>query len=86
VWYPELSPTPALMAKARASRTAAEWNTFVRRFRGQMSEAVPSRTLKLLVALSAHTNFSVGCYCDREERCHRSVLRALLKEDGAIVI
>jgi uncharacterized protein YeaO (DUF488 family) len=85
VWYPELSPTPSLMAKAKASRTEAEWKAFVRRFRRQMSEAVPSRTLKLLVALSASTNFSVGCYCEREERCHRSVLRALLEEYGAVV-
>ncbi len=85
VWYPELSPMPALMAKAKASRTEAEWNEFARRFRAQMREAAPSRTLTLLAALSASANFSVGCYCDREDRCHRSVLRALLKERGAVL-
>jgi uncharacterized protein YeaO (DUF488 family) len=83
VWYPELSPTPQLMAQAKASRSAAEWNAFVRRFRQQMGEAAASRTLDLLAALSADTNFSLGCYCEQEERCHRSVLRALLAERGA---
>jgi uncharacterized protein YeaO (DUF488 family) len=83
VWYPELSPMPPLMAQAKASQSQSEWNAFVRRFRRQMSEATSSRTLDLLSALSAHANFSLGCYCEREERCHRSVLRALLEERGA---
>jgi uncharacterized protein YeaO (DUF488 family) len=86
VWYPELSPTPQLMAQAKSSRSASEWNTFVRRFRKQMGEPCARRTLDLLSALSASTNFSLGCYCEREDRCHRSVLRALLKERGADVV
>jgi uncharacterized protein YeaO (DUF488 family) len=86
IWYPELSPTPALMAQAKSSRSDAEWSAFVRRFRRQMAEASPGRTLDLLVALSASAHFSVGCYCEHEERCHRSVLRALLGERGAVVI
>ena len=85
VWYPELSPTPQLMAKAKASQSGADWNAFARRFRRQMSEPAASRTLSLLAALSKSADFSVGCYCEREDRCHRSVLRAMLKERGAVV-
>ena len=86
VWYPELSPAPELIAQAKGSESESEWNAFVRQFRKQMSEPAASRTLDLLAALSASANFSVGCYCEREDRCHRSVLRALLKERGAKVI
>ena len=86
IWYPELSPTPELMAQAKSSRSESEWNAFVRHFRKQMREPAASRTLDLLAALSLGTNFSVGCYCEREDRCHRSILRALLNERGANVI
>jgi uncharacterized protein YeaO (DUF488 family) len=86
VWYPELSPTPELMAQAKSSRSETEWNAFVRKFRKQMDEPASSRTLDLLSALSLSANFSLGCYCEREDRCHRSILRALLKERGASVI
>jgi uncharacterized protein YeaO (DUF488 family) len=85
VWYPELSPTAQLMTQGKASSSDAEWNAFVRKFRKQMSEPAASRTLDLLSALSARTSFSIGCYCEREERCHRSVLRALLAERGASI-
>jgi uncharacterized protein YeaO (DUF488 family) len=83
VWYPELAPTPELMAQAKSSRSESEWKSFVRRFRSQMREGAASRTLDLLSVLSRGANFSLGCYCEREERCHRSVLRALLEERGA---
>jgi uncharacterized protein YeaO (DUF488 family) len=83
VWYPELSPAPELMAQGKASQSDSEWTAFVRQFRKQMSEPALSRTLDLLSALSHDVNFSLGCYCDQEERCHRSVLRAMLKERGA---
>jgi uncharacterized protein YeaO (DUF488 family) len=86
IWYPELSPVPELMARAKASRSESEWNAFVRQFRRQMSASAASRALDLLSALSKRTNFSLGCYCEREERCHRSVLRALLEERGARLI
>ena len=86
VWYPELSPAPDLMVQGQSAESRTEWNAFVRKFRKQMSEHAPSRTLDLLSALSATTNFSLGCYCEHEERCHRSVLRALLEERGASVI
>jgi uncharacterized protein YeaO (DUF488 family) len=83
VWYPELSPSAALIAQGKAAETDAEWNAFVRRFKSEMAEGAPSRTLDLLAALSRGANFSLGCYCDDEARCHRSVLRALLTERGA---
>jgi uncharacterized protein YeaO (DUF488 family) len=86
VWYPELSPTLELVALARASRSESEWAAFVRQFRKEMGEPAASRTLELLAALSVSANFSLGCYCEREERCHRSVLRALLEERGARLI
>jgi uncharacterized protein YeaO (DUF488 family) len=85
LWYPELSPTPQLMAQAKRSRSESEWNAFARQFRKQLGEPALTRTLDLLAALSLSTNFSLGCYCDREDRCHRSILRALLKERGASV-
>ena len=85
VWYPELSPTPELMAQGKSSQSESEWNAFVRKFRKQLSEAAASRTLDLLAAMSQSANFSLGCYCEQEDRCHRSVLRALLKERGARV-
>ena len=83
VWYPELSPTPPLMAQGKSSQSESEWKAFVRQFRKQMSEPAASRTLDLLSALSQSANFSLGCYCEREDRCHRSILRELLKERGA---
>ena len=83
VWYPELSPSPALVARAQAARTAKDWNAFVRAFRAKMKKTGPSHTLDLLAALSHAAHFSVGCYCEDEARCHRSVLRALLAERGA---
>jgi len=85
IWYPELSPTPQLMAQAKSSHADSEWNAFVRKFRRQLNEPAASRTLDLLSALSRTANFSLGCYCEREERCHRSVLREMLKERGARV-
>ncbi len=83
VWYPDLSPSPAQVAKARAAGTPQEWHAFVRAFRREMDAPGPRRTLDLLAALSHGADFSVGCYCEDEARCHRSVLRALLAERGA---
>lgn len=85
VWYPLLSPSPELVREGLAAGSAAEWKTFVRKFRKEMSEPAASHTLELLAALSRHGDFSVGCYCEDESRCHRSVLRKLLVEHGAAV-
>jgi uncharacterized protein YeaO (DUF488 family) len=83
VWLPDLSPSPALVAKALAATDAKAWKAFERKFRAEMKKPEPSRLLDLLAAISHHTNFSVGCYCEDESHCHRSVLRTLLAERGA---
>lgn len=85
-WLPELAPSQALVSWIQAQPiTAARWRTFARRYRAEMNRPEPKRLIGLLGALSAHANFSVGCYCEVESRCHRSVLRALLEEAGANV-
>jgi len=83
VWLPELSPSEKLVAKAHAAKTDRDWAAFMRAYRTEMKAPSASRTLDLLAALSAHTNFSVGCYCENEAHCHRSMLRELLREHGA---
>ena len=83
IWYPELSPSPDLVARALSAETAGDWSAFVRAFKKEMNEPAPRRTLDLLAALSQSAHFSLGCYCEDETRCHRSVLRALLKDRGA---
>ena len=86
VWLPVLSPSQDLVAFALASRDARSWQTFERKFRAEMKQPDPSRTLDLLAALSHQTSFSIGCYCDDETRCHRSVLRKLLAERRADIV
>lgn len=89
VWYPLLSPTPELVAEALAAQDAGDdkaWRAFVRRFRAEMAAPDASRTLDLLAALSHQTNFSMGCYCEDEAHCHRSILRELLVKRGAALI
>ncbi|MFN3743988.1 MAG: DUF488 domain-containing protein [Hyphomicrobiaceae bacterium] len=86
VWLPELAPSDALVAKARGAAGEKAWAAFVRAYRSEMKAPSASRVLDLLAALSNESNFSVGCYCTNEARCHRSVLRALLREHGAKLI
>ena len=83
VWLPELSPSAAAVKAAQAAATPKQWAAFARRYRREMAASEPARLLQLLAALSHQADFSVGCYCEDESRCHRSVLRALLKEQGA---
>ena len=85
VWYPNLSPSPATMKLAQAAQTPQDWTRFFRAFRGEMAAPDASRALDVLAALSHIANFSVGCYCEDESHCHRSVLRALLAERGAVI-
>ena len=80
---PDLAPSPELMARGKAAATDNEWSAFVRAFRHEMDAPTARRALDLLAALSRDADFSVGCYCEEEERCHRSVLRGLLVERGA---
>jgi uncharacterized protein YeaO (DUF488 family) len=82
VWLPELAPSAELVKQGLAAEAEREWNTFVKRYRAEMKAPAPSRLLDLLAALSHQTDVSVGCYCENEARCHRSVLRELLQEHG----
>jgi uncharacterized protein YeaO (DUF488 family) len=83
LWYPELAPSAALVRQAQQAKTDAQWRRFAARYRREMAQPAARRTLELLAALSHRANFSVGCYCEDESRCHRSVLRALLVQHGA---
>jgi uncharacterized protein YeaO (DUF488 family) len=83
VWLPILAPSQELVSMAQASQDERSWNTFKRRYRAEMNEPDASRVLDLLAALSHQTNLSLGCYCESEERCHRSILKELLSERGA---
>ncbi len=85
VWLPNLAPSEALLKGGMAAEGDAAWRSFARRYRAEMKAPDASRVLDVLAALSHQTNFSVGCYCENEARCHRSVLRALLIERGARV-
>jgi uncharacterized protein YeaO (DUF488 family) len=86
VWYPNLAPSDATLKLGLRAETPAEWRAFERRYRTEMSTPGNSRSLDLLAALSNEANFSVGCYCEDESRCHRSVLRALLRERDAKIL
>jgi len=85
VWFPNLAPSVETMKMGLVARTDKEQWAFFRKYRAEMAQPDSARTLDVLAALSRHTNFSVGCYCEDEARCHRSVLRALLAERGADV-
>jgi uncharacterized protein YeaO (DUF488 family) len=83
VWFPTLAPSVPTMHAAQRANAEREWNAFKRKYRAEMSKPDASRALDVLAALSHHADFSVGCYCEDEARCHRSVLRELLAERGA---
>jgi len=83
VWFPNLAPSAETVKAGQAATTPAQWRAFLKKYRAEMATLENSRTLDLLAALSQHANFSVGCYCENEAHCHRSMLRALLVEKGA---
>jgi uncharacterized protein YeaO (DUF488 family) len=83
VWFPNLAPSAETIKLAQEASTPVQWAAFVRKYRAEMAAPENSRTLDLLAALSRQCSFSVGCYCENEAHCHRSVLRALLAERGA---
>jgi uncharacterized protein YeaO (DUF488 family) len=85
VWLPELAPSEALVKRALRAETDKEWSAFVKAYRREMARPEAARLLQLLGLLSRDSALSVGCYCENEARCHRSVLRALLKEQGALL-
>ena len=87
VWLPELAPSAGLVSWALAKPfTPQRWAAYARRYRGEMRRPPARRLVGLLAALSPRANFAVGCYCADESRCHRSLLRALLLEEGATVV
>jgi uncharacterized protein YeaO (DUF488 family) len=85
VWFPLLAPSDATVKLGLKAETDREWAAFAKRYRAEMAKPDASRALDLLAALSRGADFSLGCYCADESRCHRSVLRALLRSRGADV-
>jgi uncharacterized protein YeaO (DUF488 family) len=86
LWYPNLAPSPSTVKLGRNATTTLQWRAFEKMYRSEMAAPENRHTIGLLAALSHQTNFSVGCYCDDESRCHRSILRALLADAGARLI
>jgi len=83
VWFPNLAPSLPTMKLALAATSPAQWAAFARKYRAEMAEPAARHDLALLAALSHTTNFSVGCYCENEQHCHRSILQQLLIVNGA---
>jgi uncharacterized protein YeaO (DUF488 family) len=83
VWFPNLAPSVPTMKLGLSAETPAQWAAFKRKYRAEMAGPGPRNDLALLATLSQTTNFAVGCYCEDESHCHRSVLRDLLAEAGA---
>ncbi|MEH6417598.1 DUF488 domain-containing protein [Pseudomonas sp. CGJS7] len=86
VWFPTLAPSLETMKQAQAAQTPAQWNAFVRKYKAEMAAPDAAHALALLAALSHHSDFSVGCYCQDESHCHRSILRELLLARGARLV
>ncbi|MFZ1956307.1 MAG: DUF488 family protein [Desulfobacterales bacterium] len=84
VWLPDLAPSEELLKLGQAVDEEKRWRTFARKYRAEMNRPEQRRLLDLLAAMSRQANFSVGCYCADESRCHRSLLRELLTERGAL--
>lgn len=85
VWFPTLAPSLETMKLGQVAGTDADWKAFTKKYRAEMAEPAAQHALALLATLSAQSNFSVGCYCEDEGRCHRSVLRTLLVDQGAVL-
>lgn len=85
VWFPELAPSSGTVKLGRSAESDSEWRAFVRAYRKQMRTPRARHAVALLAALSHASDFSVGCYCEKEDRCHRSILRELLVAAGADV-
>ena len=85
VWFPNLAPSPATMKFGQSAETEAQWAAFKRKYQAEMARPDAAHAIELLASLSQTANFSVGCYCEDENKCHRSVLRGLLANAGAKV-
>lgn len=86
IWFPNLAPSEELLKEAKPADDAKSWQTFKRKFLAEMKRPAASKDLDLLAALSHQTNMAIGCYCEDEARCHRSILKELLVARGARVI
>lgn len=85
VWFPNLAPQPETVKLAQSATTESQWAAFRRKYRAEMNTPENRHTIELLAALSHTSDFSLGCYCEEEAHCHRSVLRELLAEHGAVI-
>jgi uncharacterized protein YeaO (DUF488 family) len=85
VWFPNLAPSVTTMKLGLKAESPAEWSAFTRKYKAEMAAPEAKHDLALLAALSHTADFSVGCYCQDEARCHRSILKQLLIENGAKV-
>ncbi len=85
VWFPNLAPSVETMKLGQEAASPAQWLAFTRKYKAEMAGPEAKHDLELLAVLSHTTNFSVGCYCEHEDRCHRSILKQLLVENGAMV-
>lgn len=83
VWFPTLAPSVETMKLGQAAETPAQWAAFARKYKAEMAAPEAAHAVALLTALSQRSDFAVGCYCEDEARCHRSVLRRLLADRGA---
>ncbi|HUJ42213.1 MAG TPA: DUF488 family protein [Opitutaceae bacterium] len=83
VWFPNLAPSLATMKLGHQAASPAQWAAFARKYKAEMAAPAAKHDLAVLAALSHLTNFSVGCYCEREDHCHRSILKRLLIANGA---
>jgi uncharacterized protein YeaO (DUF488 family) len=86
VWLPELAPSAPLVSYALSEPfTLKRWSAYEKRYRAEMAKPAAQHLLATLAGLSAQTNFSVGCYCENEHYCHRSILKTLLADAGAVM-
>lgn len=83
VWFPNLAPSVETMKLGLGATSPAEWTAFTRKYKAEMATPAAKHDIELLATLSHTADFSVGCYCEHEERCHRSILKQLLIESGA---
>jgi len=86
VWFPTLAPSVETMKLGQAAETPAQWTTFARKYKAEMAAPEAAHAIALLAVLSQRSDFAVGCYCEQEARCHRSLLRQLLADQGASIV
>ena len=86
VWLPNLAPTAALVATGRAAEDERAWKKFAKAYESEMNRRENLRVIEALAALSHTANFSVGCYCEDEHHCHRSLLRGIFERHGARLV